>query len=321
VIATGLLLVFAYVSYPQTPIRETRAETDLVHFGDLVDVDVVGSFEFDWRGTLNPEGFLDGLDKLEDPIYAVCRTESDIASDITKGYSKFLRSPQVVVKVVDRSHRAEALISGAVRNPYRFQIRRPVRLNELIVLSGGITDRSSGDIVVFRPASLSCSTRPAVENAEAFVKTNGTTGSQTIKIKISDLLNGVAEANPQIQRGDIVTVIEASPVYIIGGVNNPQQISSRSQTTLSRAIASAGGISKDGLDNKITIYRRSNGQTQTIAADLSRIESKEMEDIQLLPFDIVDVGQKGREKRVFPPNVDNDRSRKDTFALRLKIID
>jgi len=91
-------------------------------------------------------------------------------------------------------------------------------------------------------------------------------------------------------------VIEASPVYIIGGVNNPQQISSRSQTTLSRAIASAGGISKDGLDNKITIYRRSNGQTQTIAADLSRIESKEMEDIQLLPFDIVDVGQKRKRE-------------------------
>src|SRR4051794_350450 len=96
---TGLfLLCLTLVSQAQTLTLETLAETDLVHFGDLVDVDVVGSLEYDWRGTLNPEGFLDGMDKLQDPVFALCRTESDIAGDIAKAYSTFLRDPKVIVR-------------------------------------------------------------------------------------------------------------------------------------------------------------------------------------------------------------------------------
>ena len=28
---------------------------ELIHFGDIIDVDVIGSTEYDWRGTLNAE--------------------------------------------------------------------------------------------------------------------------------------------------------------------------------------------------------------------------------------------------------------------------
>jgi protein involved in polysaccharide export with SLBB domain len=91
--------------------------------------------------------------------------------------------------------------------------------------------------------------------------------------------------------------------------------------TLSRAIASSGGLTKDATEDKITIYRRVNGQPQIINADLAKIESKAAEDIPLMQYDIVDVGQKGREKRRFPPNVASDASRSDKFAFRLKIVD
>ena len=40
-----------------------------------------------------------------------------------------------------------------------------------------------------------------------------------------------------------------------------------------------------------------------ITADADKIRSGQAEDISLLPFDIVDVPQKGREKRKFPPVV------------------
>ena len=328
-IASVAVVLLALTSEPftQTGTRtvspETQAETDLVHFGDLIDVDVVGSFEYDWRGTLNPEGFLDGTDKLEEPVLALCRSEGDVADDLTAAFSKFLRSPKVVVRILDRSRRAEAIVAGAVRNPYRFQIKRPVRLNELIVFAGGITDRSDGEIVIFRPESLSCAGRlkPSPGNTEAFVKTSGSSGSQTFRIKISDLLKGELSANPQILSGDIITVSEAAPIFVIGGVNNPRQLSSRSQVTLSRAIASSGGLTKDATEDKITIYRRVNGQSQVINADLAKIESKVVEDIPLMAYDIVDVGQKGREKRRFPPNMAADATRSDKFAFRLKIVE
>src|SRR5687767_9091315 len=80
-----------------TPTPETKTQSDnelnLIHLGDLIDVDVVGSFEYDWRGTLTPEGFLNGLESLESEVFALCRSEEQLASEIAKAYGKFLRDP------------------------------------------------------------------------------------------------------------------------------------------------------------------------------------------------------------------------------------
>lgn len=300
---------------------ESQAETDLVHFGDLLDVDVVGSLEYDWRGPINPEGFIDGIDAIQNPVYALCRSEGEISDDLAKEFSSFLRDPKVVVRIVDRSRRAEAIVDGAVRTPYRFQIRRPVKLSELIILSGGITDRSSGEITIFRPESLSCAGKTRSTRSEAFLNTSESGGTQMTTIRIADLLSGRPEANPQILSGDIVTVSEAAPIYMIGGVNNPRPISSRSKMTLSRAIDSAGGLSKDALEDKVTIYRRKSGSSQIINADLAKIKAKQAEDIVLSPYDIVDVGEKGREKRRFPPRIDSDDAPGGRISLGLRIID
>jgi len=46
-------------SAPLTAPEHNLKDIDRVHQGDIIDVDVVGSFEFDWRGGLNPEGFIE----------------------------------------------------------------------------------------------------------------------------------------------------------------------------------------------------------------------------------------------------------------------
>ena len=111
------------------------------------------------------------------------------------------------------------------------------------------------------------------ENKEKFVTASQDNGSQYINIKINELLTGKKEANPQILSGDIVTVLEAQPIYVIGGVANPKQISTNFEITLSRAIDSAGGITKHGSETKISIFRRNGTQTQIIEADLGKIKS------------------------------------------------
>lgn len=314
-----------------TPSPDNKpSEGDLVHFGDLVDVDVVGSFEYDWSGTLTPEGFLDGLDKIEERIYALCRSEADIAADIQREYGKMLRAPRVVVKILDRSNRAVAILQGAVKTPHRFQVKRPVFLNELIILSGGIIDRANGEIQIFRPENLSCAAEnkaqtPDAKNTtpdEMFVRASKGNGTRIFNITIFDLLRGVKEANPQIVSGDIITVLEALPIYVIGGVNEPQQISSRSQTTLSRAIATAGGLAKEADGGKVTIFRRVGIETKIIEADLEKIASNQAEDIKLQASDIVDVPQKGRQKRRFPPLVrTGDDDERGPAILPLRIIE
>jgi protein involved in polysaccharide export with SLBB domain len=319
---------------PKTSLEaETRTipedESNLIHLGDLIDVDVVGSTEFDWRGTLTPEGFLDGVDFIENPIFALCRNEEDVAKDVVAGYSRLLREPKVIVQILDRSNRALSIISGAVKTPQRVQIRRPIFLNELIIVSGGLTERASGEIQIFRPQNLSCAARKTIsqetvgENRQRFVAASSEdNGAQYLNIRIIDLLNGKKEANPQILSGDIVTILEARSIYVIGGVANPKQISFRSQITLSRAIDSAGGLAKNADAKKITIFRRAAGETKIIEADLEKIKDGKSEDVVLQASDIIDVNQTGREKRKYPPIINVvELSEMNSSKLPLRVID
>ena len=307
------------------------AEANLIHLGDVIDIDVIGSLEFDWRGTISPEGFLSGINFTEEPIYALCRSEEEIAAEVTKAYSKLLREPQIVVKILDRSNRPISILTGAVKISQRLQIQRPVYLNELIIISGGLTERASGDIQIFRPQNLSCAARtiensvsPTTDgqNRDRVVNSSKDNGSQYINIRISDLLAGKKEANPQILNGDIVTVLEAQTVYVIGGVANPKQVLFRLQITLTRAIDSAGGLAKNADAKKITIFRRVNGETQIIEADLEKIKAKQADDIILQAFDIIEVTQSGSERRKYAPVIGEvNPNAENSTKLPLRIID
>ncbi len=315
----------------QNTVEIRRAETDLIHQGDLIDVDVVGSVRYDWRGTINPEGFLDGVEYAENPIYALCRSEQQIAVAVAQAYGKIFRAPKIVVKILDRSNRPLAILYGAVKTPQRFQIRRSIFLNELLIVAGGLTEKSSGEILIFRPESLNCQSvkeKPASiaddgKNQEKFVTASQNSGgSSYINIKISDLLAGKKEANLQILGGDIITVVVAEPIYVTGGVVNPKQISSRAQITLSRAVASAGGLTKNASAGKVTIFRREAGETKVIETNLERIKNGEAEDLILRAFDIVEVAQTGREKTKFPPILKaSEPGEKKISNLPLRIID
>ena len=302
-----------------TAQTESPGQSNLIHLGDIVEVDIVGSFEYDWRGTLTQEGFLDGLDSLEDQVYALCRSEDEVAITVQTAFSKMLRDPKVSVRIIDRSNRAVSFMTGAVRTPTRFQIKRPVHLNELLILSGGITDRSSGEISIFRPPNRSC-TDPKRNTGGEFLKASQPGGAETFNVKISDILRGDPAANPQIQSGDIVTVSEALPVYVIGGVNSPQQVSLRNQITLSRVIAMAGGLAKQG-NSSIKIFRREGRETKVIEVDLGQITAGQAEDPVLKPFDIVDVPEKGKAARARPPVIDNASRALGLSNLPLRIVD
>jgi protein involved in polysaccharide export with SLBB domain len=318
-----------------TPAPETKTQSDtelnLIHLGDEIEVDVLGSLDYDWRGTLTPEGFLNGLEELSSQVFGLCRSEEEVASEIAKEYSKILRDPKVVVKIIDRTNRPHSTLYGAVKVQQRFQIKRPVFLNELIILAGGFTDKASGEIQIFRPVSLSCAemTPPKNQSAETdekkrerFISARQDNGSQFINIRISDLLSGKKEANLQILAGDVITVLEAKPIYVIGGVNTPRQIATRSQMTVSRAIAGAGGLSKDADATRVTVFRRAGNETKIIETDLEKIKANQAEDIVLQAFDIIDVSQKGNARRKYPPILKiDDLSSGSSPKLPLRIID
>lgn len=289
---------------------------NLVHYGDVIDVDVLGSFEFDWRGGLTTDGHLDGMENLGEQIFALCRTETAIARDIEKVLGVTLRNPKAVVRILDRSNRAAARIDGAVKTPSRFRIKRRVTLREILVMAGGLVDGASGDVTILRPRDLSCGGTGRGDGEDDKSVTEIST------IKLTDLLSGKPEADPQIFSGDMISVVRAFPIYVIGAVVNPRPIYSRDSMTLSRLVATAGGVAKDGDASKVFIFRRDGIEVKSIEADLTKIKKGEMTDEILRPFDIIEVASKGGGKRKYPPVAANDQNTERTAReLPLKVVD
>lgn len=298
------------------------AEENLIHTGDLIDVDVLGSTEYDWRGTLNPEGFLSGINFTKNPVFALCQTEEAVAEKVAASYAAFLRQPQINVKILDRSRRPLAFVYGAVKKNQRLQIKRAVLLNELIVISGGFTDKASGEIQIIRSPNLNCSNESSEAPREQTAAPERDSEALYLNVKIIDVLAG--RENPQILSGDVVTILESKPIYIVGAVGVPKQIAVRTQTTLSRAVDSAGGLLKNADAKKITIFRRgeNGGETKIIEADLDKIRTASAEDVILQAFDIVEVAQTGSAKRKFPPALKMDAAlERSAQNLPLRVID
>lgn len=298
-----------------------KTKPSLIQPGDTIQILVSRHPEFNWRGQIEPDGDLPVMPYVEKTIRALCRTESEIAQDLSKAYSKYLKNPQVTVRIISRAGRNPATILGAIRTPQRFLLERNAPLAELIAMSGGITENASGEVQVYQTQPNLCAEDVDLE----INKLLGQNGSAVRFIKIADLLSGKEDANPVINSGDIVTILEAKPVYIIGGVVSPQAINFRDGLSVSRAIASAGGLTRDGKSNDIKIYRRivKPDDKPLIEVSLEDIRKQKNEDIPLRPFDIIDVGQSGRgkDRRVLTQQ-DQDAliNSKSTTALPLRVV-
>jgi polysaccharide biosynthesis/export protein len=259
--------------------------------GDTLDVRVFGQSDLNAVVEIDSDGNISSLPFLESPIFAKCRTEKEVQKDIFKAYGKYLKNPQVSVRIADRKSRQPATVFGAVRQPTRVQMQRRIRLNELVVVSGGFTDRASGTIQIFHTEPLMC----PQPGEEALAAPIDDTKTPFEIVKISELSSGNVQANPIVRPGDYVMVTEAEPVYIMGSVTSPQGIYLRDRLTLSRALAMVGGARKEAKISDVRIYRQKPGATnqETIKVDYAAIKKNQIPDFLLQAFDIVEVPEAG----------------------------
>src|SRR6267143_6842685 len=259
--------------------------------GDTLDVRVFAQPDLNAIVEVDSDGNISSLPFLESPIAAKCRTTKDVQKDISKAYAKYLKNPQISVRIGERKSRQPATVFGAVRQPTRVQMQRKIRLNELVVVSGGFTERASGTIQILHTEPLMCP-QPGEEALAAPI--DGTKVPFEI-IKISELRTGKVQANPVIRPGDYVLVTEAEPVYITGSVISPQGIFLRDQLTLSRALAMVGGARKEAKLSDVRIYRQKPGSSEQeiIRVDFSAIKKNQKPDVLLQAFDVVEVPESG----------------------------
>lgn len=290
-----------------------------IHYGDLLEVDVVGSTEFDWRGGLTPEGFLSGVQFTNTPVFGLCRTGSQVAKEIEAAYSKFLKDPSVKVEILDKSNRPLATLFGAVVLPQRFKLEKDVNLRELIVLSGGFSENTGAEIEIFRQPSAACvgfGNEPLLEERPENVLRE----AELKSIAIKDILKGVPDSNPAIFYGDLITVKKADPVYVIGNVGNPGSLAISENLTVERAIDAAGGFLGEKADMSVRVFRR-NGQSTTVLDFPDSNEGRDITTFSLQEYDIVEVFGKTKKKSKFPPVLRLDeKGKKKIDQLPVRII-
>jgi polysaccharide export outer membrane protein len=277
---------------PQNPSLDVQGiKNYLLGPGDVLDVRVFGQPELTSQVQVDSDGNLSGLPFLETGIRAKCRSEKEVQKDITAAYSKFINNPQVSVRISERNSRQPATVFGAVRQPSRVEMKRKVRLNELMAVSGGFTERAAGTIQILHTEPLMCP-EPG-EEAEA-APIDGTRIPLQI-VKISELRSGKIDANPVIRPGDYVLVTEAEPVYVTGAVLSPGGIFLREQLMLSRALAMVGGTRKEAKLTDVRIYRQVPGSAnqEVIHVDVAAIKKNQKPDFVLQPYDVIEVTESG----------------------------
>lgn len=255
--------------------------------GDVIEVRVFGQNDLSANAQVDSDGNLSSLPFL-DPIPAKCRTARQVQKDIAVAYSRLIKDPQVSVRVMERNSRQPATVSGAVKQNAKISMGRKIRLNELIALAGGFTEKAAGTIQILHTESELC---PGPGEQPEALPIDGTAIPLQI-VKISDLQKGTV--NPFIRAGDLVLVSEAEPVYITGSVVSPGSIMLRDELTLSKALAMAGGTRKEAKLSDIRIYRQKGNAPQTVLnVNLEAVKKNQHPDVILQPYDVIEVSDNG----------------------------
>lgn len=260
--------------------------------GDVLDIKVFNKPQFNREGVkVDPRGMI-RMPLVKEEIKASCRTEDELAAEVTVRLKEFIREPEVIVQIKDYQSEPVAVL-GAVRVPSRFQLQRRVRLLELITFVNGTTENAGRTVqVVHMGPAASC------ESPDSAAPESDSMATQIDYYKLSDTLEGQEESNPYVRAGDVVSIAKADEVYIIGNVIRPTVIALNEPLTVSRAIAMAGGTAIDTKKNEIHIVRQIPGTTdkKEILVDLEAINKHKAEDIVLVANDIVDVPASGSKR-------------------------
>src|SRR5262245_25286029 len=264
--------------------------------GDTLDVRVFAQPDLNSVVEVDGDGNISSLPFLEEPIKAMCRTDKQVQKDIATAYAKYIKNPQVSVRIMERKSRLPATITGAVRSPMQVTMMRKVRLHELITRAGGTTDRASGTVTILRQGPPMCVDPGEVENSSA----NQDAYGRAI-YKLAEMRTGKEAADPYIWPGDLVTVNEGDQVFVIGQVMAPRELVLRDQLTLHRAILLSGGVQPQAKTSEVHVYRLKDGKPspETLTYNYDAIKKGKAPDVVLQPNDVVEVGRTGGIKGFF----------------------
>jgi polysaccharide export outer membrane protein len=274
-------LVAAQTPQPSAAPAAQSTERYRIGAGDVLEIRVYNRPQLS-REAVRVEG--NGMIRMpliDGDIQAACKTEGELAKDISLRYARYYRNLPVDVFIKEYHAREVALI-GAVNEQGRYQMQRHIRLLELLTFAKGPSEKAGQTINIVRgPRTDACAGDTSA----------GGDHEGLITLRLNDTLRGEESANPYVEAGDIVTIPEAEQVFVVGNVYAPKSLPLKDALTVSRAIAMAGGPLRDSKTDHIRVVRRSAGAgaQSEMYVNLTAIARKKEDDLVLQANDIVEV--------------------------------
>jgi polysaccharide export outer membrane protein len=172
-------------------------------------------------------------------------------------------------------------VIGAVRVPGIYQLKGQKSLLDVLASAQGLTEEAGNAIhVIRRPLNGSSS-----ENQE----------KQLIMIDVEELMQkGKTDLNIPIYAGDVINVLNAGAVFVVGEVLRPGEFALRygRNVTISQALALGGGLTKYAKKKEGVVIRyHADGTKEEIPVNIEKImvrgSSNSAADVLMKPNDIL----------------------------------
>ncbi len=157
---------------------------------DVVTVNVWKNPDLSITVPVRPDGKISV--PLAGEILAGGKAPMEVAAEITKKLSVFIRDPQVSVilaQLVSHEYLSRVRVTGAVQNPLSMNFRQGMTVLDIVLEAGGLNEFASAN------------------STKLFRKSGGK--AQIINIDLSDILfDGDMETNIAVQPGDVLSIPE-----------------------------------------------------------------------------------------------------------------
>lgn len=276
---------------PQPVGADANATQRLVTLGpgDQIRVDVVDLPELESRDAVIGA---DGSVSLPHVgrIQAEGLTTDGLEQRIEVELSDVMFEPKATVNVIELASRP-IYVLGAVREPGAHQIGGRMRLLEALSLAGGLAEDSGHALTLTRSLDRGPIPVPGA-------RSDAEQAYSVVEIPLQPLVSSqTPETNVELEPGDVISVMKADLVYVVGQVERAGGfvLKERETVTALKALALAGGLRPHASPKRAKILRRESPDAEAVEVpvDLKAILSGRVADIPLSPEDVLFIPKSG----------------------------
>lgn len=187
VASTALMAACGSPKYPPAPVSASTDDYNyIVGAGDSLNIIVWRNSELSMTVPVRPDGKIST--PLVDEMVAQGKNSSQIAREVEKQLSKYVRDPVVTVIVTNfvGPYSEQIRVVGEAAKPQFLPYKQKMTLLDVMIAVGGLTDFAAG-------------------NSATILR--GAEGSKQYSVRISDLIKrGDVSANVEMKPGDILII-------------------------------------------------------------------------------------------------------------------